>query len=184
MTEGFLSRKPAFFQKLKTKDKIVLLCSIALLAILLISISDSFAGLTKAETSTKGMTTQEYREDLETRLSEFLSQIKGVGKVSVFITLEGELSKDIAFNETSSQSSSSDSSQRISEQTTTTREVVYEKDGSGSSPFILTDKYPQAVGALIAAQGADDPAIREQITQAVIAALDVPAHKVNVLTRN
>ncbi|MDR2519852.1 MAG: hypothetical protein LBC69_02175 [Eubacteriaceae bacterium] len=183
MSGGFWGRQADFYKKLKTKDKIALLVALALCSFLAISLSDTLAK-PKEKSQASAMTTKQYQEDLENRIASFLSNIQGAGKVDVIITLDGEMAKDIAYNETSTQSSSTDAYSRVSEQATTTREVVLERDGTASSPYIITDKYPKAIGAIVAAQGASDPIICEYITDAVMASLNVPAHRIKVLPRN
>ncbi|MBR5122887.1 MAG: hypothetical protein IKU91_04955, partial [Anaerotignum sp.] len=59
--------------------------------------------------------------------------------------------------------------------------ILLEDGDGGTEPLILTEISPVVEGVMIAAQGADQPAVAVALHQAAQALLDVPAHKVAVL---
>lgn len=111
---------------------------------------------------------QEIADD-ETRLSEILSQIEGAGKVSVMITYYGTAEKDIAY-EVKTNSVGRDKENEESEDK---RAVM-----TGDEPMVVKETYPEVKGVIIAAEGADRVYVRQAISQAVTAVLDVPAHRI------
>jgi stage III sporulation protein AG len=188
--ESFIKRQVNFFIKLPMKDKITLLIAVILFIALLTSLYGwNLLGVAKtgeknAASDSVGVgNTEAYRIELEKRVSQTLSAIDGAGEVVVMISLDGEISKDIAYNESSSTSASSDPNSRVSEQKTTTKEVVIVKDGSGSTPYTISDKYPQVVGVVVVAEGGNDSNVRYYITEAIKTSLDVAAHKIVVLPK-
>ena len=105
----------------------------------------------------------------EERLSDILSKIDGAGAVDVMITYYGTARKDIAY-ETKTNSVGRDEG---SEESEDKRAVM-----TGNEPMVIKETYPEVKGVIIAAQGADKAYVRQAISEAVTAVLDVPAHRV------
>jgi len=173
------------FKNFSAKDKIVIIAALILIGILLVSISGLFTS--KASTN-KSVSTEfnaaNYKDNLELQLKNTLSLVSGVGKVDVMITLEGEVNKEIAYNETTSGSSSSDTSTRSSEQTTISKDAIMVKDGSATTPYTVEDKYPEVVGVIIVAEGGSNSQTKANIIDAVKTALGIPSYKIVVLPKS
>ena len=111
--------------------------------------------------------------ETENRMVEILSKVDGAGQVDVMLTYCQTEEKTIARNEAREE----DGTKLRTEQT-----AILLEDGDGATqPLILTESSPVVEGVVIAAQGADDPAVCAALNQAAQALLDVPAHKVAVL---
>lgn len=127
----------------------------------------------------------EYATYLEQELEDILSQMKGVGKVAVMITLEGSGELIVHQDETivSSATTETDSQggSRTVQQNDLQGKTVYEKDEQGESPYVVQTKLPKVSGVLIVAEGAGDGSIKKSITQIAEALLDVEVHKVTVV---
>ncbi len=127
----------------------------------------------------------EYAAYLEQELEDILSQMKGVGKVAVMITLEGSGELIVHQDETivSSATTETDSQggSRTVQQKDLQGKTVYEKDEQGESPYVVQTKLPKVSGVLIVAEGAGDGNIKKSITQIAEALLDVEVHKVTVV---
>jgi len=108
----------------------------------------------------------------EVRLTEILSEIDGVGKVHVMITYYGTTTSEIAFEKKQNIFSSHDETETSEENSVIT---------SGDSPVVTGITYPKAKGVVVIAQGAGDVRVRKNITDAVVAALEVASYKVCVL---
>ena len=108
----------------------------------------------------------------EARLGEILSKIDGVGKVHVMVTYYGTTTRDIAFEKKQNVSYSEDETVKSEETSVVT---------SGSEPLVKGIVYPKAKGVVIIAEGAGDVRVKKNITDAVIAALDIASFKVCVL---
>ena len=111
--------------------------------------------------------------EMERRMAEILSKVEGAGQVDVMLTYRQTEEKTIALNESREESGDT----LRTEQT-----AVLLEDGDGRiEPLVLMEASPVVEGAVIAAQGADSPAVAAALNQAAQALLDVPAHKVAVL---
>ncbi len=111
--------------------------------------------------------------ELEVRMASFLSAIEGAGQVDVMLTFRQTTEKTIAHNETREENGESMRTEETA--------VLLEDESGATLPLVLTEASPVVEGVVVAAQGADSPAVAASLSQAVQALLDVPAHKVAVL---
>ena len=145
-----------------------------MLGILLLAGGKSFSDTEGETTSLPQMHVQEAENrETEQRMAEILSKVEGAGEVDVMLTYRQTEEKSIAHNETREESG---------ETLRTEQTAILLEDGDGATePLVLTEMSPVVEGVVIAAQGADSPAVAAALNQAAQALLDVPAHKVAVL---
>ncbi len=103
---------------------------------------------------------------LESRLEEILRQVKGAGRVSVFVVLEDYGISDYVTDTRSGQ-----------------RETEEKTVIAGSQPIISRTQTPQIKGVIVAAQGAGKKEVSENLKAAVETALGVMPHRVKILER-
>jgi stage III sporulation protein AG len=140
-----------------------------------------------AETAAKNIS-DETRDGLEEKLEKILSQIEGVGKVSVMITFvsgqEVVPASDIRENQKETGERDSDGGSRnISERDYESKIAYEDLSGGVKKPIIIKNLYPVVKGVVVAAEGAGDPRVKERISKAVQVLMDVPMHKVQVFER-
>ena len=111
--------------------------------------------------------TEKYAEDLEARVAEICSGVRGVSNVEVFVSLSGGYRTVYAYD---SQSSSSGHKS----------ELVMSGSGSDKSAVVSAYEYPEIAGVGIVCHGADDPAVRAQLISLVSAALNVSTNRIYV----
>ncbi|MBR5270855.1 MAG: hypothetical protein IKV64_01595, partial [Clostridia bacterium] len=99
---------------------------------------------------------------------KILEDIDGAGDVSVMITYLGTSRKNIAYEKRKSTTSVGTGNESYDEK-------AVMDDGT---PMIIDEVYPKVKGVIVTADGADSIAIQEKLTRAVMAALDVEAHKI------
>ena len=114
------------------------------------------------------------RLDDEARLEEILSEIKGVGSVSVMITYEGGIESEIAYDTNSSITRRGDGDKEVNTEENSDKQAVM----SSGKPFVKRYAYPQVKGAVVVAEGADDAQVKQKIQEAVMTSLGLAAHKV------
>lgn len=114
-------------------------------------------------------------EGEEKRLERIISDIKGVGKVSVMITYQSGAGKELAY-ETRSNRAERDSN--------ITENIDKQAVVTSGEPVVLRELYPEVKGVIVTASGAGDARIRADISEAVCAALGVAAHKVCIFEKN
>lgn len=112
-------------------------------------------------------------EQLEEKLSDSLSEIRGAGKVRVVLTLNSSSRQVLAQNV-----------ERRGEEGSSVSTVTVGR-GSGSQEVVaLQTLSPQFRGALVVCSGGADPQVRLQITQAVAALTGLGADRISICTGN
>jgi len=145
-----------------------------MLGILLLAVGRSFSDTEGDAVGSPQIAVKETADrETERRMAEILSKVEGAGEVDVMLTFRQTEEKTIAHNETREESG---------ETLRTEQTAILLEDGDGATePLVLTETSPVVEGVVIAAQGADSPAVAAALNQAAQALLDVPAHKVAVL---
>ncbi|HYE09682.1 MAG TPA: stage III sporulation protein AG, partial [Patescibacteria group bacterium] len=72
----------------------------------------------------------------------------------------------------------------INEKNTSDQVVFMNDQGGTSKPLVLKEVNPDIKGVIIVAEGAKDPKVKLQLTEAVQTVLDVPAYRVSVFESN
>lgn len=130
----------------------------------------------------------DYEKRMEERLEQVFSQIEGVGKVKVMVTLkdngEAVVEKDVASG--GDTVNSTDKEGNVSEETKSERseETVYSSKNEEGQPFVSRQMEPEIEGILVVAQGGGNTAVAENISEAAQALFSVEAHKIKVVKMN
>ena len=124
-----------------------------------------------------------YEKELENRLANILSTIRGVSNVSVMITLEDDGESYYARNEKADEKTAADGS--LAEETLQTDGSLALKNeaGGGQSPILLKHGMPRVAGVLVTANGVASPTMQASVVSAVQAVLNVAVHRVEVLEK-
>ena len=140
-----LKNKICVFYK---KNKKVFYSFIACFFILIVLILSTFFDISKNKKSkqinTNSISITEYASQIESKLNNMILNLKDVSKSSVFVMIE--TTPTISYlTETSERTETKDGA-TVSEKTTT---VVYEKNGSISTPVVVTTLMPKVTGVLV-----------------------------------
>lgn len=137
------------------------------------------------ETLSSGKSKNDYVKELEERLKTTLSDMEGVGKVSVMITLRASeelvLEKDETVNRSNTSEEDSEGGKRTVSQLESGESTVYISSGSNSEPYVIKTLLPTVEGVVVVAQGAGTGNVNRNITEIVMALFGVEAHKVQVV---
>ncbi|MGI6567866.1 MAG: hypothetical protein GX341_04045 [Firmicutes bacterium] len=150
---------------------------------------DDFHGDNEPAAGSLSASNLSYGEAVERKLAAILSQVDGVGRVEVMVTLSTgsrlELAQDINGDETVTEEADTQGGKRrvVSQRWNEKVVVVREGQRNSDAPIVLTEHRPVIAGVLVAADGAKDPGIRLLISRAVETAIDIPAHRVTVVPR-
>lgn len=144
--------------------------------------SNGSVGQTAAET---GGRSEEYVTYLENKLEEVLSQMDGVGRVEVMITVsdggESVVEKDRASTATTTtENDSAGGSRTISEQNTE-EQTIYVETENETYPYVQKENLPTVIGVVVVAEGGGNSTVISDISEAVEALLPVEAHRIKVV---
>lgn len=160
------SKIKKFFKSIKEKKHIEIIIAVIAVVIMLVLYFSTKLPATKKE-KTPSVAASNYCEKMEQELIGTLEAMKGVGKVKAVISWESGVETVIAY-------ATSNSGGNI-----TTTPIIITSQGS-SSPIVLKELYPKALGVIVICQGGDSVAVKLDIMNAVSAFLDISQNKVNV----
>ncbi len=139
---------------------------------------------TESGKETGASTEDVYRVSLENELTEMLESMEGVGKVKVMITLkdsgESVVEKDHSDSNSTSEETDKEGGSRSQTELQSEETTVYADNESGM-PFVSKEKKPAVEGVLVLAEGGGDTAVKQNISDAVLALFNVEAHKIKVV---
>lgn len=128
----------------------------------------------------------EYTDYLEDRLEDILGQMKGVGKVSVMITLEASgkqiVEKEESMSRNNISENDSEGGTRSVYETDTKEQTVYTKNDTVQMPYVSQTILPEISGVVIVAQGAGTAVVKKNIVEIAQALFDIEAHKISVVS--
>lgn len=124
----------------------------------------------------------------EQQLEEVLSNIKGVGKVSVMITYESG-SEVVCANNIETQTNtvtekSENGGIKESETIIENKSPVTVGSGDGEDPLVIIEKEPEIKGVIVVAQGADIITVKMNLQKAVETVLQVDPSQVDIFAMN
>lgn len=135
---------------------------------------------------------EDYAQYMERKLEEALSEVYGVGKVKVMVTLRSTSEKVVEKDEEQeSETVTEQDSQggtRTTSRSSSSGTTVYgesdSSDSAGQEPYVTKELTPSVEGVVVIAQGGDQPVTVQNITEAVQALFNVDTHKIKVMKLN
>lgn len=127
-----------------------------------------------------------YEQRQERRLEEVLRLVEGVGDVEVMITLEAGselvVEKDQPVTSQRVEETDSGGGSRMTEEESWSESTVYtEGEDGGRSPYVVKELEPKVQGVVVIAEGGGNPAVQQNILEAVQALFPVEAHKIKIM---
>lgn len=179
------------FPLTKNQQNIILILGISGIAMIFISglitpkkEKNISCNCSKIETS---MTAK--KKSLEESLENIVSGINGAGKAKVLITFEGTPETVYATEEKKNNEASEDKSEgditRKKESNDSEKRFITVKDSDGGEKALaVTELEPKIKGAVVICPGADDPIVKNRITEAVTTALNINSNRVCITKSN
>ena len=116
-------------------------------------------------------------ERVQAEMEEILGTIQGVGQLRLMLTVDAGAQRELAGDTSLSYSGSTTAPEEYSRSAQT---VVV--SGGGEEAVVVTREiYPQFRGALVVCQGADDPAVRLAVIEAISALTGLGSDRVCVI---
>ena len=168
------------FKKIKKVKHLDIVIAVAVVGLALLFIVSSFTST--GESATVAVKEVDYLE-LEDRVCDVLSEIKGAGRVKVMINFSdtGEIVTATTNNSSTDKTvDTSSSGDRTTEsKTDNVSPVIIQRDGE-DTPLIVKEIAPEVLGVVVVAEGADNVGVRINLLQAVQTLLNVKADKVEI----
>lgn len=187
-----------FFKKIKgektnNKKKIENLVSLIIILIITVIIMNRIwngdtqkkqENKTEENTSVLAIEEETTKEELEKKLENILSTVKGVGEVKVFINYSESSSVEPLYDETTTTSTteegdSSGGTRNVTE-TETQKDVVFSEKSGNKEPVTQKTTMPVIQGAIVTAEGAEDVTVKTNIISAIGAVTGLSIDKVQV----
>lgn len=172
----------SFINNLMKKGKLNIMFLIGVIGIALIFASEIIPNKTITAKETKN-NNNEYKINLEKQLTELLSQIDGVGKVKVMITLESTEENVYAQQEktqTDSQKNSKENTTLETIKSTYENEFVMVNNNQDKTALVEKTVMPIVQGVAVVCTGADDIKVVSSVTNAIAVTLDVSTNRICV----
>lgn len=160
------------------KDKkvfFIVVVGIALVLFIFLSEFDNKDSSANKEEIIFNENSQEYSLYLEQRVEEIVSSIEGAGKVNVMITISETTEYVYAQNQNGTNKVNKDSENKDNKSDF----VIIEKDNNDTGLLLKTFE-PKIRGVAIVCEGADDPAVQQQIYSTVSAVLNVSTARISI----
>jgi len=172
------------FKKLiNSKYKYVVLIAIVGIFLIFLSTTNSKKENIKKPKTEKleKQTPEEYVEQLEKKLNNIISKIKGVGRSEVLITIENGVENVYANSEKKATNSNENVSGKMSTRNDTQKDVVVIDTHEGKQALVVTQKEPTIKGVLVVCDGADNVSVVEKVTDAVSKSLNIKKNRLSVV---
>lgn len=130
---------------------------------------------------------ENYCDVTEQRLEQILSQVEGVGRAQVMVTLENGIEYRYAADEKQSgdsvftYASGSDSPSKVQEKEDREQSYILIGSSGDRRPLVVTELSPRVRGVVVVCDGAKNPVIRQRVSQAVTTALGISSIQVCVI---
>lgn len=176
-----------FLAKNENCRKMILGAGLIGIALIFLSgfLTNSGSSQQKKASSSTAYTAQEYETHLESELSELIMKIQGVGKASVMVTLEQTKQSVYAKEEKNSGQTTkdqSDGSLRNESDSSNETNYILVKGADGSEQALaVTEIQPVVKGVVVVCDGGGNPAVQQNIINAVTTALDISSVQVCVI---
>lgn len=168
--------KESFCKLKKIKNIELIICIILIAVILLVYGLVKEAEKKKDEGSSNTQVSGTAEKTEAQKLGEVLSDIKGAGEVSVYISYDGSGEKIYAYDSKKNTTVREDNSGGEKLTTTVTEEEsvpVFVTEGGVKTPLVVRTESPKILGVVIVAEGANDLSVKLQLMKAASSALGI-----------
>lgn len=169
-------------------NRLKIILALGLGGIVLISLSEFslFGTDSEPEVSARPSDTmtsaQQYAQELEVKLQDFVASMQGAGKCKVMLTLETSAEYVFAQSEKwDSDYEKNEAGETVANKSS--NEMTYilrELSGGEEEPIVTTELHPKVQGVIVACEGGDDAEVRERIISAMTTVLNISSTRVCV----
>ncbi len=127
------------------------------------------------------LTNEQYEQKLETEVGEIINSIEGVGKAKIMVTLLNGIEYVYATEESVNMDKTNTAEQTVAQRQSSEKKTILIEDDNGRRKALLkTTLEPTVKGVVIVCEGGDDIIVKERVTEAVKAILNISSTRVCV----
>ena len=139
-----------------------------------------------AEGTKETLPADSYERQQEERLKGVLEKVEGVGRVDVMITLHASaqkvVEKDVPSRSQRVEEEDSQGGNRTTQENEREEATVYEEREDGiRTPYVIQELEPAVEGVIVIAEGGGNPAVKQNILEAVQALFGIDTHKIRIV---
>lgn len=164
--------------EIKKDKKTVIIITVGILGIILLALSnysknDNINSIEDNidDVQTTAITSENIEAKLEKKLVSLLSSIKGVGNVSVMVTVSS--TGEYVYAENKKYDKDSDS-------VSTDTEIVLFEENDNDTGLIISVKNPDILGVAVVCEGGDNAVVKSEITQLITSLFGIGSNRVYV----
>ena len=146
---------------IKKNKGIIAIGVVAILGVLLITVSSLFSKDTAKDTD--NLSYEEYTNELEKKIESFLLSIQGIKKARVVVTLDT-------------------SNEHVYAQNQSTYDFLTINSSDGETPVHITDIYPTVRGIAISCTDGDVSEVKMRITKLISAYLGISSNRIEIVS--
>ncbi|ASN05283.1 stage III sporulation protein AG [Virgibacillus necropolis] len=124
----------------------------------------------------------------EKELKDLLEKINGVSEVEIMVNLDSTkvkvYEKNLITSKQTTDESDKNGGTRVIEDYTKESQVVLVRQGDKEVPLLIQTKKPEVRGVFVIAKGVDHATVEKWVVEAVSKVLDVPTHRVSVMSKS
>ncbi|MEG0693224.1 MAG: stage III sporulation protein AG [Oscillospiraceae bacterium] len=174
--------------KFKMDDKkLKIFVTIGLVGIALIFLSSFFGGEKTSKPTDEmklpegTLTNEQYEQKLEKEVSELINSIEGVGKANIMVTLLNGIEYVYATEENVNTDKTNTADETVAQRRSSEQKTILIEDDNGRRKALLkTTLEPTVKGVVIVCEGGDDIVVKERVTEAVKAILNISSTRICV----
>lgn len=140
------------------------------------------------EKSSKTSNVSELESSYEKQLKGLLEKIKGVSEVEIMVNLDSTkikvYEKNLITGKQITDESDKGGGTREIEDYSKESQVVILRQGEKEVPLLIQTKKPEVRGVFVIAKGVDHATVKKWVIEAVSKVLDVPTHRVSVMSKS
>ncbi|MEG1060979.1 MAG: hypothetical protein RSD35_01200 [Oscillospiraceae bacterium] len=182
------TQKKSILANVKFKNKTAVLSAcVAVVGLLLILLGEGFAKSNadlKTDLPNESEYNTEYVSSLQESLKSFISQIDGVGKIDVLVTLETGVRYIYATEQKTSDDNNYSQSDNMNRKTSSETTVVVIDGENGKAPVLLQRIEPVVMGVVVVCEGANSAEVRQAVTETVTTVCGIGSNRVTVTKKS
>jgi len=153
---------------------------IGIIGIVLIGISSFSMSDKKEQKAEEGVSVEDYRQALEEEIKEIVVNIVGDKKVNVVVTLETGFRREYAGETEDSVNEKKDGEENNLSTDKKEKAITVKASDGSEQALVVTEYMPQIRGVAIVIPGQEKAEIKEEVSAAVTAALNITSKRVYI----